>query len=120
MEISIIGYRAHLRDELEAQLRMFLGDNCPIALRQYPIEPSDCRADKPEDAIAAFVVIDEVWAINAAEQAVHWAEDFPVVMAATHPQYAIEAIRMKARHYILFPLEQAEIGEALRRAGVIL
>jgi Response regulator containing CheY-like receiver domain and AraC-type DNA-binding domain len=118
MEIAILGYRRELRNELEAQLRICLGDDTRYTPKQYGMDEPVYNRDPPEDTAAAFVIIDDARALNVAGAVANWGEDFPVVMAATGPQYALEGIRLKVKHYILYPLEQKDMREALVRTGV--
>ncbi len=117
MEIAILGYRRERRDEVEAQLRACLGRASLILLRQYGMDEPLYNL-MPKETAAVFLIVDDAKALTAAKKAAEWGGDLPLVMVSNHPQYALEGIRLKVRHYILFPLEQADVREALRRAGL--
>lgn len=117
MEIAILGYRRDRRDEVEKHLCACLGPNPRLLPRQYGMEEPACNP-APPDTAAAFVIVDDARALSTARQVARWGSDFPVVFVSTHPQYALEGIRLMVRHYLLFPLEDEDIREALRRAGL--
>jgi len=117
MEIAILGYRRERRDEVEEALRFCLGRDAPIRLRQYGME-EPLYNPAPEETAAVFVIVDDAKALIAANKAAQWGKSLPLVIVSNHPQYAMEGIRLKVRHYILFPLEQEDIRESLRRIGL--
>ena len=120
MDILILGSNQNRRDDLEEWIRECLDDaemeakivNCP--------EPRETITyERPAPPSATFIVIDGESALLYARVVESWGDGYPMVMAATHPQYAIEGIRRKVKHYILFPLEEKDIREALVRTGVM-
>ena len=120
MEIAILGYRRELRNELEAQLRICLGENARYTPKQYGMDEPVYNRDPPEDTAAAFIIIDDARALHVAGAVANWGKNFPIAFAATGPQYALEGIRLRVKHYILYPLEQKDIRETLIRMGVTI
>lgn len=117
MEIAILGYRRERRDEVEEGLRFCLGRDSPILLRQYGME-EPLYNDVPKETVAAFIIVEDAKALITANKAAQREKNLPLVIVSNHPQYAVEGIRLQVRHYILFPLEQEDIREALRRIGL--
>ncbi|HHV12892.1 MAG TPA: hypothetical protein GXX75_21690 [Clostridiales bacterium] len=117
MEIAILGYQRKRRDDVEGNLRACLGEDSPVLLRQYGME-EPLYNPAPEQIAVVFIIVDDARALTAAKKAAEWGKDLPLVMVSNHPQYAMEGIRLKVRHYILFPLEQEDIREALQRVGL--
>ena len=117
--IAILGHDKGRRDDVEAQIRACPGLSPNVKITQYATSREHVRLARPAAPCAVFAVIDGENALIDASKASAWGEGYPVVMVATHPQYAMEGIRQKVRHYILFPLEREEIAEALKRTEVI-
>ena len=113
MEIAILSYRRKLRDELEAQLRICLGDCAQHRIKQFSLGYAP-----PDNTAAAFIIIDGERALHIASSAANLGGKFPVAMAATHPRYALSGTRLNVKHYILYPLEPKNIRETLLQMGV--
>ena len=119
MNIAIVGYEKERRDNLETHLRACLEQDADVNITQYEMNKEHINLERPPVPCAVFVIIDEETALLDAKKVSSWGKGFPMVMVATHPQYAIEGIRQKVKHYILFPLDRGEITEALKRTGAI-
>jgi len=115
----IVGYDRERRNDLEAALRSCMGEDSSVDIHKYDIREEYGLLKRPDVPAAVFIIIDSVTVLSLVESIAGWGAGYPVVMVATHPQYAIEGIRQKVKHYILFPLEREEIREALNRTGVI-
>lgn len=114
MEIAILGYRREMRDEVERHIRGCLGENSPFILRQYGMDEPKYNP-VPPDTAAAFVIVDDARALESLRKAADWGERLPLVIVSNHPQYALEGIRLQVKHYLLFPLVEEDMREALRR-----
>lgn len=119
MDIVIFGEDENRRNELQSNLRAYLGESSPVNISQIDTSGDRYCLEQPPNPSVMFFIIDKSGMLLYSEKASKWGADYPLVMAATHPQYAFEGIRQRVCHYILFPLEQAEIEEALKRTGVI-
>ena len=120
MDIAIFGRNQRLRDNLENGLRACLGSNSTVSVRQYEMSPRDILNERPPKPSAVFLIIDNAYALADAESVVEWGEGYPMVMAASSPEYALDGIRKKVKYYVLFPVDEGELREALLRTGVIL
>lgn len=118
MDIAVLGYRRERRNDLEGHIVVCLGDNSPYTVRQYGMDEPVYNREPPPNTACAFVIIDDVKALHTAQSVAGWGDSFPLTMAAIHPEYAMEGIRLKVKHYFLFPLEQKDIREALVRMGI--
>lgn len=117
MQIAILGYQRSLRDEVERHIRSCLDENSVFIIRQYGLdEPMYNPA--PPDLAAVFAIVDDAGAIEALRKVVNWGDSLPLVIVSNHPEYALEGIRLMARHYLLFPLTEPEVREALCRAEI--
>ena len=116
MEISILGYRRKMHEDVQRSILECLEDTADITLRQYGLDEPAYNPAPPEVG-AAFVIIDDAKALNALRKVSGWGENLSVVIVSNHPQYALEGIRLQVRDYLLFPLTGPEMGEALRRIG---
>jgi hypothetical protein len=65
-----------------------------------------------------FVIVDSAVALHTLSSVVGWGGDRPVVIVSDHPQYAIEGVRLQVKHYLLFPLTEKDMREALPRLGL--
>ncbi len=117
MEIAVLGYRRELRNEVERYLRAYLDADGAPTTRQYGLDEPVYNA-APQDIVAAFVIVDDAKALSSLRKVAAWGENLPVVVVSNHPQYAMEGIRLQVRHYLLFPLTDADMREALSRIGM--
>lgn len=117
MQIAILGSRRNLRDEVERQVRACLAEGSPLILRQYGMDEPRYNA-APAELAAAFVIIDDAKALDSLRTVAGWGENLPLTIVSNHPQYALEGVRLQARHYLLLPLEQRDVREALLRMGL--
>jgi hypothetical protein len=115
-QIAILGFRRKLRDEVEQSISDCLED-AGITLQKYHLD-EPVYNPVPPGIIAAFVIVDSASAAGALRSVSGWSENLPVVVVSNHPQYALEGIRTQVRHYILFPLTNKDMREALTRVGI--
>jgi DNA-binding NarL/FixJ family response regulator len=117
MQIAILGYRRNLREEVERLILTCMVPSSDIILCKYGMdEPSHNPA--PPDVGAAFVIVDDAQALISLRTVARWGENLPVVIVSNDPQYALEGIRLQVRHYLLFPLTEKDMREALPRIGL--
>jgi len=117
MQIAIFGNRRSHRDEVERYIRKCLGEDSPYELRQYNLEEPRFNPT-PEGLAAAFVIVEDVLALNELRTVTGWSKELPVVIVSDDPQYALEGIRCQVKSYILFPLVEQDVREALRGMGL--
>ena len=98
--------------ELAALLREFV-DNAEILICAFD-EVFLNRA--PEGVNAAFVCVDSMRALEGARKLVRLR--VPMVFISGSPDYAMEGIRLNVRHYIIRPVERADVQTALERLGI--
>ena len=120
MDILILGFDQSRRADLEVWIGECLEDaEMESKIVNCGVSPEVILYDKPAPPSVTFIVIDSEDALHYARTVESWGEEYPMVMAATHPKYAIEGIRMKVKNYILFPIEEKDILESLKRTGVM-
>ena len=116
MEIAILGYRRNLREDVARQIIACLEKTADITLRQYGLDEPIYNPMPPETG-AAFVIVDDAKALHSLRTVARWG-NLPLIIVSNHPQYAMEGIRLQVRHYLLFPLTEPDVSEALKRIGV--
>jgi DNA-binding NtrC family response regulator len=115
-KIAIIGRTEPLLDDIESQIRGYL-ENMEYTLIRY--EFKDLYTSDPAAIAAAFVVARDSSGMSLIRKMGAWRGDkLPFSIVATSPLYAVEAIRQRALHYILTPLEKADVVEALERMEI--
>jgi len=73
------------------------------------------RLPLPRDTAAAFITINSVTDVEAARQFARLYETTPFVVISDNGDYAVEAFRLNARHYIIRPVGEVGIREAVSR-----
>lgn len=73
------------------------------------------QAPLPADTGVVFIGINSMTAVEAARQIVYLNEGVKLVIVSKSPEYGMEGVRLGARHYLLEPLEFAEVEQALYR-----
>jgi hypothetical protein len=116
MQIAIIGLNPKLCDDAERGIRDILKEDSEIVINRHDIEKR--VKPIPQDVYALFVIVDSIKAMNWLPAIVGWAEGRPVVIVSDNPQYAMEGLRLQVKHYILFPLVEKDMREAMSRAGL--
>jgi hypothetical protein len=116
MQIAIVGFKRKLRDEVEFNLKEYLKEGGEIELCQY--DTAERLEPVPQDVCAIFAIVDNAESANCLWSVVLWGEGRPVVVVSNHPQYAITGIRLQVKDYILFPLIEEDMREAISRAGL--
>ena len=120
MDILTLGFDQKRRTDLEEWISECLEDaEIEANIVNCGASPEVIVYNKPTQPMISFIVIDREDALHYAQIVESWGEEYPIVMAATHPKYAIEGIRMKVKNYILFPIEEKDICESLKRTGVL-
>jgi two-component SAPR family response regulator len=116
MQIAIVGFKSKLRDHVENSLKYYLKDGGGINICQY--DTPELIRPIPRDVCAIFVIVDNAESANCLWPVVNWGEGRPVVIVSNHPQYAITGIKVKVKDYILFPLTEDDMREAISRVGL--
>jgi|GEM_PF-1770996 len=120
MQIAIFGDRLVRRNELESLIRSCLGERGEIDVWQYGMsEPGYNPA--PPGIAAAFVIVEDALALDTVREVTNWGKELPelpVVIASNDPGYALAGIRRQVTYYILFPLVEKDVREALHRMGL--
>jgi len=116
-QIAIFGSRREHREEVERHILACLGESDAIVLRQYGMDEPRCNPALPNLA-AAFVIMSNAKQLSDLRIVAGWGKELPVVIVSDHPQYALEGIRLQVRHYILLPLVEKDVREALLRVGI--
>jgi len=120
MQIAILGDRLLRRNELESLIRSCLGEHSEIDVNQYGMsEPGYNPA--PPGIAAAFVIVEDALALDTVREVTNWGRELPelpVVIASNDPGYALAGIRCQVTYYILFPLVEKDVREALHRVGL--
>ncbi|MDR1703466.1 MAG: hypothetical protein LBS19_02105 [Clostridiales bacterium] len=116
MQIAIVGFNSKLCGDVERFINAIIKEDSEIVLNRHDIEKR--VKPIPQDVCAVFVVVDSIKAMNWLHSIASWSEGRPVVVVSNHPQYAIEGIRHQVKHYLLFPLVDKDMREAMNRAGL--
>jgi hypothetical protein len=116
MKIAIIGHKKRLRDEVESKIKEYLHGSRGVGVCQYETDKREKAI--PPDICALFVIVDSAASLRSLPAVVGWGGDRPVVIVSDHPQYAIEGVRLQVKHYLLFPLTEKDMREALPRLGL--
>jgi len=70
----------------------------------------------PEGMDAAIVCVDNMRALEGARKLARL--HVPMAFISGSPDYAMEGIRLDVRHYIIRPVEGADVRTALERLGI--
>ena len=70
----------------------------------------------PANTLAVFILVDEMETLVAARKSAWWDSTIPLAFVCKNPDYALEAIRLGAAHYLVEPLTSDDVNEALQRA----
>jgi len=116
MQIAILGYRNNQREDVEKQIRGYLGKDSLYTLRQYSMdEPKHNPA--PSDAAAVFAIVDDARALETVQRLANWGEDLPLVIVRAEPGYTVEG-KLTVKHYLTFPLTEQDMRDAMGSVGL--
>ncbi len=73
-----------------------------------------------KDLAVGFIILENMETLYLLKKIVNINRNLPMIVVSNDPQYALECMRLKVKHYILLPLETREIKEAMKDLGVVI
>ena len=119
MNIAIIGGSEAKRAELEQMILSNSNRSKAYSIVCYEfIEDEQIYVNSKVSV--AFIFVENSKILHRIKEFIDGNEKVSIVVVSNRPEYALESIRLNIKYYLLYPLEQYEVLEALKRSEVVL